>query len=105
MKHGIETTRGLRYKLRMMGVEINGPTRIYGDNMSVIHNVTKPESTLKKKSNSVAYHLCRESVAMGESLAAHIPTADNPADIATKVIPGGRKRNALVSRFLWYLAD
>ena len=105
MKHGIETTRGLRYKLRMMGVEINGPTRIYGDNMSVIHNVTKPESTLKKKSNSVAYHLCRESVAMGESLATHIPTAENPADIATKVIPGGMKRNALISKFLWYLAD
>ena len=104
MKHGIETARGLRYKLRMMGVEINGATKVYGDNMSVIHNVTKPESTLKKKSNSVAYHLCRESVAMGESLATHISTVDNPADIATKVIPGGKKRDTLVSKILWYLS-
>jgi hypothetical protein len=33
MKSGIETTRGLRYKLRMMGVAIDGPTYVYGDNM------------------------------------------------------------------------
>ena len=34
MKHGIETLRGLRYKLRMMGVPLTGPTFIYGDNKS-----------------------------------------------------------------------
>ena len=38
MKKGMEAVRGLRYKLRMMGVGISGPTCIYGDNMSVIHN-------------------------------------------------------------------
>ena len=55
MKQGIETLRGLRYKLRMMGVPLSGPSYIYGDNMSVIHNTQRPESTLKKKSNSVCY--------------------------------------------------
>ena len=53
MKHGIEAVRGIRYKLRMMGVKISGPTYVYGDNMSVIHNTQRPESTLKKKSNSI----------------------------------------------------
>eukprot|EP00957_Ditylum_brightwellii_P086053 6546829-Ditylum_brightwellii.AAC.1 len=48
MKIGIETCRGLRYKLRMMGVPLFGPTYVYGDNMSVIHNTQRPESTLKK---------------------------------------------------------
>jgi hypothetical protein len=38
MKNGIETTRGLRYKLRMMGVTIDGLTYVYGDNMSVVYN-------------------------------------------------------------------
>jgi hypothetical protein len=33
----------------MMGVQINGPSYIYGDHMSVIHNTQWPESTLKKK--------------------------------------------------------
>jgi hypothetical protein len=49
MKLGMESLRGLRYKLRMMGVPIFGPSLIYGDNMSVIHNTQRPESTLKKK--------------------------------------------------------
>ena len=38
MKTGVETLRGIRYKLRMMGVEIDGPTYVYGDNQSVITN-------------------------------------------------------------------
>ena len=38
MKQGMEALQGLRYKLRMMGVQINGTSYIYGDNMSVIHN-------------------------------------------------------------------
>ena len=36
IKQGVEALRGIRYKLRMMGVVISGPTYIYGDNMSVI---------------------------------------------------------------------
>jgi hypothetical protein len=49
MKNGIETFRGLRYKLRMMGVALSGPIFVYGDNMSVVHNTQRPESVLKKK--------------------------------------------------------
>ena len=105
MKVGMETLRGLRYKLRMMGVSLSGPSFIYGDNMSVIHNTQRPESTLKKKSNSICYHAVRESVAMGESLVSHISTHENPADIATKVLPGGQKRNYLISKVLYDLTD
>ena len=71
MKVGMETLRGVRYKLRMMGVELNGPSYVYGDNMSVIHNTQRPESVLKKKSNSVCYHAVRESVAMSECFTGH----------------------------------
>jgi hypothetical protein len=65
MKVGIESLRGLQYKLRMMGVGIAGPMYIYGDNMSVIHNTQQPKSMLKKKSNSICYHAVQESVAVG----------------------------------------
>ena len=41
----METLRGIRYKLRMLGVPVGGPTYIYGDNMSVVNNTSKPEST------------------------------------------------------------
>ena len=86
MKHGMETLKGLRYKLHMMGVQISGPSYIYGDNMSVIHNMQHLESTLKKKSNEICYHAIHKSVAMGESRAGHVATAENPANLATKII-------------------
>ena len=105
LKHGIERVRGLRYKLRMMGVQISGPTDVYGDNMSVIKNTQRPESTLKKKSNSICYHASRESVAMNESRMAHISTNENPADIASKIVGGGRKRTYLVGKLLHDIED
>jgi len=105
MKIGIETVRGIRYKLRMMGVKLTGPTYVYGDNMSVIHNTQKPESTLKKKSNSICYHAIRESVAMGESLTGHVPSKENPADLCTKVIPSGQLRESLVRMVLQDIFD
>lgn len=104
MKSGIEALRGLRYKLRMMGVPLRGPSYIFGDNMSVIHNTQRPESTLKKKSCSVAYHFCREAVAMDECRTCHIPTAKNPADLCTKLIYGN-KRRVLVSMILYDIYD
>ena len=92
MKTGVEALRGIRYKLRMMGIPIDGATHIYGDSMSVINNTSKPESKLKKKNNAVCYHTVRESVAMGESLTAHIDGDENPADLLTKVICGSKRR-------------
>ena len=76
MKQSINALRGLRYKLRMMGIPISGISYIYGDNMSVVSNTSRPESVLRKKSNSVYYHSVHESVAMGESLVRHIPGAE-----------------------------
>ena len=56
-----------------MGVSISGPLLIYGDNMSVIQNTQRPDSTLKKKLNLICYHEIREYVAMKESLTGHVP--------------------------------
>jgi hypothetical protein len=105
MKNGIETCRGLCYKLRMMGVTLSDPTFVYGDNVSVLHNTQRHESVLKKKSNSIFYNSVRESSAMGESIIGHVPSVDNPADICTKVVPGGKKRNHLIRLLLHDLCD
>ncbi len=105
MKLGIKALRGLRCKLRMMGIKLDGPSFAYGDNMSVIHNTQRPESTLKKKSNQICYHAVREAVAMGELLTGHISTHENPADLATKIIPGGTKRDHLVGKVLYDIVD
>ena len=53
MKTGVEALRGIRYKLHMMGVPLTGPTYVYGNNMSVIYNTPRPESTLNKRINSI----------------------------------------------------
>jgi hypothetical protein len=53
MNNGIETCRGIRYKLIMVGVVLSGPTYVYGENMSVVHSTQRPESVLKKNSNSI----------------------------------------------------
>jgi hypothetical protein len=105
MKNGIETRCGLRYKLRMMGVASSGPTYLYGDNMSVVHNTHRPEYVLKKKSNSICYHAVRDSAVMGESSIGHVPSVENPADICTNVVPGGQKRNHLIHLILHDLCD
>ena len=56
MKQCCEYLRGLRYKLRMMGIDVYGPCYIQGNNQSVLANTTIPELALKKKSQSIAYH-------------------------------------------------
>jgi hypothetical protein len=103
--NGIETCRGLRYKLRIMGVALSYPSSFNGDNMSVVRNAHQPESVLKKKSNSICYHSVRDSSAMGESIIEQVPYVDNPADICTKVFPGGQKRNHLICLLLHDLYD
>jgi hypothetical protein len=97
----MEANRGLRYKLRMMGVLIDGDTLVFCDNQSVVPNATRPESLLKKKSNAIAYHAVREAVAMKEIMICHVPTDDNVAEIMTKVLPSGARRNTLVELLLW----
>ena len=63
MKQCCEYLCGLRYKLRMMGIAMNGPCFIQGDNKSVLANTTELGSTLKKKSQSIAYYFICEGVA------------------------------------------
>jgi hypothetical protein len=91
MKHGIKTLRGLRYKIHMMGIPLSGPTYVYGVNKSQVTNSSRPESTLKKKCNSICYHAIRESVAMGETLLMHIRTGENLADFLTKTTSGAKR--------------
>jgi hypothetical protein len=61
----VELIEGLRYKLHMFGIPIDGPTNVFCGNQSMVSNATIPESTLKCKHNSIAYHCVRESAAAG----------------------------------------
>ncbi len=82
---------GLRYKLRMMGIKVDEPTFIFGDNKSVLYNTTSPGSTLKKKSNAIAYHFVCEGVAQDEWRTAYVGLDDNVADMLTKPLSGPKR--------------
>ena len=103
MREATEYVRALRYKLRMMGIPVEGPAYVFGDNQSVLANTTNPGSTLKKKCAAVAYHLVREAVARGEIITAYINTHDNIADLFTKPMTAGEKRNGFVRKMLHHI--
>jgi hypothetical protein len=87
MKNAVELIERLRYKLRMFGIPIDGPTNIFCDNQAVYKNCSQPESTLNKKHHSIAYHRSREAVAAGTCRVAKEDTKTNLADLFTKVLP------------------
>ena len=101
MKTCCEYLRGLRYKLRMMGVPVNNPSFIYGDNQSVLYNTSLPDSVIKKKSNGIAYHYVREGCARDEWKTAYIKTGLNPADVLTKALPAGEDRKRKIRGILY----
>ena len=86
-----------------MGIPVEGPMCIYGDNQSVLANTTIPDSTLKKKSQSIAYHFVCEGVARDEWRTSYVNTHDNEADQLTKQLPHGAKRKGFVSNLLHHI--
>lgn len=105
MKNCVEYLRGLRYKLRMMGIPVGNPCFVFGDNQSVLWNTTIPDSTLKKKSSSVAYHYVREGVSRDEWRTGYINTKDNLSDVMTKTIVSKEDRRRKVRGLLRDIYD
>ena len=57
-----------------MGIPCEGLAYIQGDNQSVLANTSIPVSTLKKKSQSIAYHFVCEGATRDESRTSYIKT-------------------------------
>lgn len=81
----------LRYKLRMFGVPIDGPTNVFCDNRGVVKNASVPESALTKKHNAINYHAVREAAAAGILRVGKEDGDTNLADLLTKVLTGQRR--------------
>jgi hypothetical protein len=74
----------VRFMLRSLGVALDGPALIIGDNMSVVLNTTALSSVLKKKHNAIAYHRVREAIAARIMRFAYIKSEENVSDVLTK---------------------
>ena len=65
----------LRYTIRMMGVPLDGPAWMFGDNESVVKSATIPHLSLMKRHNALAYHRVREAIAAKVLHFCHIPAS------------------------------
>jgi hypothetical protein len=83
-----------RGRLRLLGIEVTGPSVLLIDNQSVVANMTLPSGSLKKKHNSIAFHKVRFLVSAGVIMVAHVRGNYNVADVETKAV------SAMV---VWYL--
>ena len=88
-KIAVELVIGFRYQLRMLGVNIDGPAIMLGDNMSVVLNTKVPYSSLKKKCNAIAYQRVREAITANIINFAHVNSKDNFVDVCTKPLGAG----------------
>jgi hypothetical protein len=103
MKQCCEYLRGLRYKLRMMGIPCEGPAYILGDNQSVLANIRILDLMLKKKNQSIAYHFIPEGAARDKWRTLYVNTHNNGTDLLTKLLPSGKKRKGFVRRLLHHI--
>ena len=92
MRIAKEMIVALRYKLRMFGVPIEGPTNVFCDNNGVVKNASIPQSTLLKKHNAINYHAVREAVAAKIINVVKEDGMTNLADLFTKVLTADRRR-------------
>jgi hypothetical protein len=69
---------------RSLGVDLDGPTLMFGGNMTFVLNTSVPSSVLKKKHIAIAYHRVRESIAAKVMRFAYVRRKENVSDILTK---------------------
>jgi hypothetical protein len=81
----------IHYKLRMFGVEIDGPANVFCNNRGIVKNVCIPESTFMKKHNAINYHAVREVVAAGILRVGKEDGETNLADQLMKVVTGQKR--------------
>ena len=99
MKTGIEKVKALRIKLQLLGIPIEGPSLILGDNESVIKSTSRVEARLDKKHQSICWHAIREAAAAGWVKIGKEPTKTNTADLFTKCLEIPKRRQLLSNIF------
>ena len=67
----------------------------------MIFNTSIPESVLRKKNHSIAYHFIIEGSACGEWKTGYTPRDENVSDILTAARPAGIKRSKLINKIMY----
>jgi hypothetical protein len=88
------------YIYRSLGVSLDGPALILGDDRSVFLNTTVPSTYLKKKHNSITYHSVKEDIVARIMRFAYIKSEENISDAMTKSL-NDEKFHYLIKRWLF----
>jgi hypothetical protein len=86
MRSAVEEAISIRYMLRCLGLPVQRPTDLFGDNFGVIQSAELPDGELKKKHIAILYHYVREAIAAKIVNAHWCRYAENFADICTKAL-------------------
>ena len=103
-RQATEQILDLRYTLRMMGIPLDGPSWLFGDNSSVITSSTIPHSTLNRRHTALSYHRVRESIASKVIHFLHVSGVHNPSDVLTKFL-GYTKLCPLIQPLLFWKGE
>ena len=80
----VEQIIDLRNTFRYLGVPVDRPTMLFGDNKTVVDSASIPHSRLHKRHNALSYHRVREAIVAEIISFFHLPGTSNPADILSK---------------------
>ena len=71
----------------MFGIPVDEPANVFCDNEAVYKYSAFAESRLKRKHQSICFHLVREAVAAEKIIVHKVDDKDNLADLFAKSVP------------------
>ena len=92
----------LRTALRHLGVPVEGPSFMFGDNETVVNTASEPHGKLHKRHNALSFHRTRFAIAAGIVRFHHVCGTYNPADILTKHWDYASVREVLKPLLFWH---
>jgi hypothetical protein len=88
-----------------LGMTLDEPALMLGDNMSVVFNTTVPSSVLKKnKHNEITYHQERDAIAVRIMTFAYINSEESVNDVLAKPL-SNEKFHHLSNKRLFQLPE
>ena len=97
----IATEQIMRNTLRYLGVNLVGPTYMFGDNKTVVDSSNKPKSKLHERHVLLSYHRVREAIAVKVIKFVFIDGNINPADILSKLWGYQQIKTRLKAMLFW----
>lgn len=91
-----------RIQLRYLGMKLDGPAYLFGDNKTVVESSNAPKARLHKRHVMLSFHRVREAIAANILKFIFINGKVNPADVLTKLWGYQQVRVLLKAMLFWH---